>query len=105
MDVRRQIQQVHDLRHASPGHVARTEKLYETENHVLGRPLWSDQVGFTLGLAELRLAPDQFGLFKGNEVSDWARARRMSSRPVIVHFGGRRWRRLWSQGRILGLIR
>jgi hypothetical protein len=82
-----------------------TEKLYETENHVLGRPLWSDQVGFTLGLAELRLAPDQFGFFKGAEVADWARARRMSSRPTIVHFGGQRWRRLWSQGRILGLIR
>jgi len=82
-----------------------TEKLYETENHVLGRSLWSDQVGFTLGLAELRLAPGQFGFFKGNEVSDWTRARRMSSRPAIVHFGGRRWRRLWGQGRILGLIR
>jgi len=82
-----------------------TEKLYETENHVLGRPLWSDQVGFTLGLAELRLQPSQLGFFRGAEVSDWARARRMSRRPTIVHFGGRRWRRLWNRGRILGLIR
>lgn len=34
-----------------------TEHLYKTETHVLGRPLWSDQVAFTLALAELRLPP------------------------------------------------
>ena len=82
-----------------------TEQLYQTETHVLGRPLSSDQVAFTLALAELRLSPDQLSLFRGNEVTDWGRARRMSRRPTIVHFGGRRWRRLWSQGRILGSTR
>jgi len=82
-----------------------TEQLYETETHVLGRPLWSDQVAFTLAVAELRLSSDHLSLFRGHEVSDWGRARRMSRRPTIVHFGGRRWRRLWSQGRILGLTR
>jgi len=82
-----------------------TEQLYETKTHVLGRPLWSDQVAFSLALAELRLPPERLGFFRGIEVSDWGRARRMSRRPTIAHFGGRRWRRLWSQGRILGLIR
>ena len=82
-----------------------TKQLYETETHVLGRPLWSDQVAFTLALAELRLPSDHLGLFRGSEVADWGRARRMSRRPTIVHFGGRRWRRLWSQGRILGSTR
>jgi len=81
-----------------------TEHLYKTETHLLGRPLWSDQVAFTLALAELRLPPGRLGFFHGTEVADWGRARRMSPRPTIIHFGGRRWRRLWNQGRILGLI-
>jgi len=82
-----------------------TERLYDTENHVLGRPLWSDQVGFTLGLAELGLPHADRGHFLGREVANWTRARRMASRPLIAHFGANRWRWLWSQGRVLGLTR
>ncbi len=66
-------------------------------------PLWSDQVAYTLTLAGL--PPSHVRFFQGTEVADWGRARRMSPRPTIAHFGGRRWRRLWNQGRILGLTR
>jgi len=82
-----------------------TERLYQSETHVLGRALWSDQVGFTLALAELRLAPEQLGFFRPGEVADWGHARRLSPRPIIVHFGTRRWRRLWTRGRILEMTR
>lgn len=82
-----------------------TERLYEADEHVLGRPLWSDQVGFTLGLASLGLPDADRGLFLGREVANWSRARRMSSPPKIVHFGANRWRRLWATGRLLGLMR
>ncbi len=82
-----------------------TERLYQTETHVLGRPLWSDQVGFTLALAELGVPRGRLGLFRGTEVANWSRVQRRAKRPPIVHFGARRWQRMWDRGRIMGLIR
>ncbi len=81
-----------------------TEHLHTTNTHVLGRPLWSDQVGFTLAVAELRLASERLGFFRPAEVANWLDARRMDPHPRIVHFGARRWRRFWSRGKILGMM-
>jgi len=55
-----------------------TEHLHTTHTHVLGRPLWSDQVGFTLAVAELRLAPERLAFFQPTEVANWLDARRMN---------------------------
>jgi len=81
-----------------------TEHLHTTHTHVLGRPLWSDQVGFTLAVAEMRLAPERLGFFRPAEVANWLDARRMETHARLVHFGARRWRRFWSRGKILGLM-
>jgi len=42
-----------------------TEHLHSTHTHVLGRPLWSDQVGFTLAVAEQWPSPGIVDARKG----------------------------------------
>ena len=81
-----------------------TEQLYATKTHVLGRPLWSDQVGFTLALAELRLSPERLGFFRNQDVANWVESRRMAQRPRLIHFGARRWQQFWDRGKILGMM-
>jgi len=81
-----------------------TDHLYETNTHVLNKPVWSDQVAFTLALAET-LNPSRMGFFEREEVSDAGPARKLSNRPYLIHYGTRRWQRLWATGRILGMMR
>jgi len=81
-----------------------TDYLYETDSHVLNKPVWSDQVAFTLALAET-LDPKRMGFFQREEVSDATPARRLAKRPCLIHYGTRRWQRLWATGRILGMMR
>ena len=81
-----------------------TNYLYETGMHVLDQPLWSDQVGFTLALAQM-LSPRRMGFFRREEVSNAVPARKLAKRPCLVHYGTRRWQRLWASGQILGMLR
>ena len=81
-----------------------TNRLYETGTHVLDKPVWTDQVAFTLAMAQT-LVPRRMGFFRREEVSDVSPARKLSERPCLVHYGTRRWQRLWATGRILGMMR
>ena len=81
-----------------------TNCLYETGTHVLNKPVWSDQVAFTMALAET-LDPQRMGFFARDEVSDAMPARKLTKRPCLIHYGTRRWQRLWATGRILGMMK
>jgi len=78
-----------------------TDYIYANNRHVLNQPIWSDQVGFTMALSEM-FDPRRMEFFHLSEVADPGRNWR---RAAIVHYSTKRWWRLFSSGRLLGMMK